>query len=67
LSELQERELAVHKRLNGIGASTREPQPDDTPEKLEEERLAAQEFIDTGMSMTRFHCHSIDTSLQWNL
>ncbi len=51
LAELQERELAVHKRLNGIPATAREPQgPEDTPEKLEEERLAAQEFIDTGMS-----------------
>ncbi|CAA7268547.1 unnamed protein product [Cyclocybe aegerita] len=48
LAALQERELAVHKRLNGIPATTREPQgPEDTPEKLEEERLAAQEFIDT--------------------
>ncbi|PPQ77798.1 hypothetical protein CVT24_005896, partial [Panaeolus cyanescens] len=48
LGELQERELAVHKRLNGIGATTREAQgPEDTPEKLEEERVAAQHFIDT--------------------
>ncbi|KAF9523106.1 SNF2 family DNA-dependent ATPase [Crepidotus variabilis] len=48
LTVLQEREMAVHKRLNGIPATTREPQtPEDTPEKLEEERLAAQEFIDT--------------------
>ncbi|KIM38257.1 hypothetical protein M413DRAFT_447993 [Hebeloma cylindrosporum] len=48
LAELQERELAVHKRLNGINATTREPQgPEDTPEKLEEERLKAQELIDT--------------------
>jgi hypothetical protein len=38
-------------RLNGITATLREPTgPDDTPEKLEEERLAAQDFIDNGMS-----------------
>jgi hypothetical protein len=49
LAELQEREMAVHKRLNGIPAVAREPKgPEDTPEKLEEERLIAQEFIDTG-------------------
>ncbi|KAF8177441.1 SNF2 family N-terminal domain-containing protein [Pholiota molesta] len=48
LAVLQERELAVHKRLNEIPAVAREPAgPEDTPEKLEEERLAAQEFIDT--------------------
>ncbi|KAF9479657.1 SNF2 family DNA-dependent ATPase [Pholiota conissans] len=47
LAVLQERELAVHKRLNEIPAVTREPAgPEDTPEKLEEERIAAQEFID---------------------
>ncbi|KAF8958610.1 hypothetical protein BDZ97DRAFT_1906422 [Flammula alnicola] len=35
-------------RLNGIPAITRESQsPEDPPGKLEEERLAAQEFIDT--------------------
>jgi SWI/SNF-related matrix-associated actin-dependent regulator of chromatin subfamily A member 5 len=49
LAALQERELAVHKRLNGIAAAPREPQgPDDTPEKIEEDRIAAQEFIDNG-------------------
>ncbi|KJA19167.1 hypothetical protein HYPSUDRAFT_144090 [Hypholoma sublateritium FD-334 SS-4] len=48
LTILQERELAVHKRLNGIPAVVREPVgPEDTPEKLEEERITAQEFIDT--------------------
>ncbi|KAF9031921.1 SNF2 family N-terminal domain-containing protein [Panaeolus papilionaceus] len=53
LGELQEREMAVHKRLNGITATTREPQgPEDTPEKLEEERIAAQEFIDTAEPLT---------------
>ncbi|KAF8917277.1 SNF2 family N-terminal domain-containing protein [Mucidula mucida] len=53
LSALQERELAVHKRLNGIGAGMREPQgPDDTPEKLEEEQRLAQEFIDTAEPLT---------------
>jgi len=41
--------MAVHKRLNGILATAREPQgEEDTPEKLEEERLIAQEFIDNG-------------------
>ena len=35
--------------LNGINAITREPQgPEDTPEKLEAERVTAQELIDTG-------------------
>ncbi|PFH46856.1 hypothetical protein AMATHDRAFT_68955 [Amanita thiersii Skay4041] len=48
LAQLQERELAVHKRLNGIVATLRESQgPEDTPDKLEEERRVAQEFIDT--------------------
>ncbi|KAF8167097.1 P-loop containing nucleoside triphosphate hydrolase protein [Crassisporium funariophilum] len=47
LAELQERELAVHKRLNGIPAVAREPAgPEDTPELLEEERVEAQRFID---------------------
>lgn len=36
-------------RLNGIPATVRESQaPEDTPERLEEERVAAQEFIDNG-------------------
>ncbi|KAJ7224436.1 SNF2 family N-terminal domain-containing protein [Mycena pura] len=53
LSVLQERELAVHKRLNGIVATTRDPPgPEDTPERLEEERLAAQEFIDNAEPLT---------------
>ncbi|KAG5641118.1 hypothetical protein DXG03_005971 [Asterophora parasitica] len=53
LSVLQERELAVHKRLNGITATLREPAgPEDTPEKLEAERIAAQEFIDTAEPLT---------------
>ncbi|KAG7446305.1 SNF2 family DNA-dependent ATPase [Guyanagaster necrorhizus] len=52
LAELQERELAVHKRLNGISATLREPSgPEDTPETLEE-RQAAQEFIDTAEPLT---------------
>lgn len=35
-------------RLNGIYAIAREAQaPEDTPEKLEEESIAAEEFIDT--------------------
>ncbi|KAH0831419.1 SNF2 family DNA-dependent ATPase [Lanmaoa asiatica] len=53
LAQLQERELAVFKRLNGIAASARESQgPEDTPEKLEAERAAAQEFIDTAEPLT---------------
>ncbi|KAG2134024.1 SNF2 family N-terminal domain-containing protein [Suillus bovinus] len=52
LAQLQERELAVHKRQNGITATPREPGPDDTPEKLEAERAAAQEFIDTAEPLT---------------
>lgn len=53
LAVLQERELAAHKKLNEIPAIAREPQgPEDTPEKLEEERLAAQEFIDTAEPLT---------------
>ncbi|KAH9485950.1 ISWI chromatin-remodeling complex ATPase ISW2 [Psilocybe cubensis] len=47
LAALQEREMAAHKRLNGIPAVAREPAgPEDTPEVLEAERQAAQEFID---------------------
>ena len=35
--------------MNDIPAVTREPAgPEDTPEKLEEERKEAQEFIDNG-------------------
>jgi len=53
LTELQERELAVYKRLNEIPATLRETQgEDDTPEKLEAEQQAAQEFIDTAESLT---------------
>ena len=38
--------------MNEIPAVAREPQgPEDTPEVLEEERLAAQHFIDTGMCL----------------
>ena len=45
-------------RLNEIPATVREPQgEDDTPEKLEAERLAAQEFIDTGKF--QFGVHTI--------
>jgi len=44
--------MAVHKRLNGISAVAREPQgPEDTSDKLEEERLIAQELIDTGTAL----------------
>ncbi|KAF4567505.1 hypothetical protein EYR40_006508 [Pleurotus pulmonarius] len=53
LAQLQERELAVFKRQNGIVATIREStDPEDTPEKLEEERQAAQEFIDTAEPLT---------------
>ncbi|KAJ7695171.1 P-loop containing nucleoside triphosphate hydrolase protein [Mycena rosella] len=53
LSVLQERELAVHKRLNGIAAAVRESQAaEDTPEILEEERRVAQEFIDNAEPLT---------------
>ncbi|TFK38304.1 P-loop containing nucleoside triphosphate hydrolase protein [Crucibulum laeve] len=53
LTQLQERELAVHKRLNSISATLREPAgEEDTPERLEEERQAAQEFIDTAEPLT---------------
>ena len=41
--------LRSDQRLNNIPATVRESQsPEDTPEKLEAERAAAQEFIDTG-------------------
>ncbi|KAI9508946.1 SNF2 family N-terminal domain-containing protein [Russula earlei] len=53
LAELQERELAAYKRLNEIPATLRDPQgEDDTPEKLEAERQAAQELIDTAEALT---------------
>ncbi|KAI0076817.1 SNF2 family DNA-dependent ATPase [Panus rudis PR-1116 ss-1] len=53
LAELQERELAAFKKANEIPATLPEPQgPEDTPEKLEEERKAAQEFIDNAEPLT---------------
>ncbi|KIK68831.1 hypothetical protein GYMLUDRAFT_236732 [Collybiopsis luxurians FD-317 M1] len=55
LAALQERELAVHKRLNGIPAIVREPTAEDTPETLadlEEERKREQEAIDTAEPLT---------------
>ncbi|KAL6303969.1 SNF2 family DNA-dependent ATPase [Sparassis latifolia] len=53
LAELQEQELAAHKKLNEIPATLREPAgPEDTPEKLEEERQAAQDFIDNAEPLT---------------
>ncbi|KAF9041979.1 slide-domain-containing protein [Hymenopellis radicata] len=65
LSALQERELAVHKRLNGIGAGMREPQgPDDTPEKLEEEQRLAQEFIDTAEPLTEEEISQKETYIE---
>jgi hypothetical protein len=43
-------------RLNEILATIREPQgEDDTPEKLEAERQAAQDFIDTGNTTLGAH------------
>ncbi|KAG1729586.1 SNF2 family N-terminal domain-containing protein [Suillus lakei] len=53
LAQLQERELRCAQGMqNGITATLREPGPDDTPEKLEAERAAAQEFIDTAEPLT---------------
>jgi SWI/SNF-related matrix-associated actin-dependent regulator of chromatin subfamily A member 5 len=34
--------------MNDIAATAREPGPDETPEMVEAERQAAQEFIDNG-------------------
>ncbi|KAF5389355.1 hypothetical protein D9757_004385 [Collybiopsis confluens] len=55
LAALQERELAVHKRLNGIPATVRDPTAEDTAEtlaELEEERKSEQEAIDTAEPLT---------------
>ncbi|KAK7686498.1 hypothetical protein QCA50_010096 [Cerrena zonata] len=53
LAELQERELAAFKNANDIPATLREPAgPEDTPEKLEEERKVAQELIDNAEPLT---------------
>ncbi|KAI0931115.1 hypothetical protein AcW1_001399 [Taiwanofungus camphoratus] len=53
LAELQEQELAAHKKTNDIPATLREPAgPEDTPEKLEAERQAAQELIDNAEPLT---------------
>ena len=49
LAELKEQEMAAHKRMNDIPAVVRDPaSEEDTADKLEEERKAAQEFIDNG-------------------
>ncbi|KZV70252.1 hypothetical protein PENSPDRAFT_743561 [Peniophora sp. CONT] len=62
LAELQEREMAAHKRLNDIIAVPREPQGDeDTPDKLEEERKAEQEFIDNAEPLTEEELAEKDT------
>lgn len=46
---------SIVQRQNGIVATIREStDPEDTPEKLEEERQAAQEFIDTGKLLCAF-------------
>lgn len=42
------RSQSLWQRLNDIPATAREAGPDDTPESLEAERQAAQEFIDNG-------------------
>ncbi|KAJ3740548.1 SNF2 family N-terminal domain-containing protein [Lentinula detonsa] len=55
LAALQERELAVHKRLNGITATVRETTNEDTADtiaELEAERQKEQEFIDTAEPLT---------------
>ncbi|KAJ3797441.1 SNF2 family DNA-dependent ATPase [Lentinula aff. detonsa] len=55
LAALQERELAVHKRLNGITATVRETTSEDTADtiaELEAERQKEQEFIDTAEPLT---------------
>ena len=43
---------STSQRLNGIQATPREALPDDTPEKIEEEREAAQKFIDEAEPLT---------------
>ncbi|EED77797.1 predicted protein [Postia placenta Mad-698-R] len=56
LAELQKQELAAHKRANDIPATLREPGgPEDTPEKLEAERLAAQQSIDIDQSVVAYY------------
>ncbi|PIL31136.1 transcription factor [Ganoderma sinense ZZ0214-1] len=53
LAELQEQEMAAHKRMNDIPAAVRDPSSeDDTADKLEEERKAAQDFIDNAEPLT---------------
>ncbi|TFY66698.1 hypothetical protein EVG20_g4392 [Dentipellis fragilis] len=53
LVDLQERELAAWKRANDISATPRESTgSDDTPEKIEADRLAAQEVIDNAEPLT---------------
>ncbi|KIP04329.1 hypothetical protein PHLGIDRAFT_76114 [Phlebiopsis gigantea 11061_1 CR5-6] len=53
LAELQDRELAYHKKINEIPATVGEAQgPEDTPEALEEERRLAQEVIDNAEPLT---------------
>ncbi|EED82663.1 predicted protein [Postia placenta Mad-698-R] len=56
LAELQKQELAAYKRANDIPAILREPGgPEDTPEKLEAERLAAQQSIDNDQSVVAYY------------
>ncbi|KAL0956462.1 hypothetical protein HGRIS_002608 [Hohenbuehelia grisea] len=65
LAQLQERELAVHKRLNAINATLREPVgPEDTPEVLEAERHEAQEFIDTADPLTEEEMEQKDAYIE---
>jgi SWI/SNF-related matrix-associated actin-dependent regulator of chromatin subfamily A member 5 len=39
--------FVARQRINGVTVTLREPQPEATPEKLDEEREATQLFIDT--------------------
>ncbi|KAJ4475673.1 SNF2 family N-terminal domain-containing protein [Lentinula aciculospora] len=67
LSALQERELAVHKRLNGIPATVREPTAEDTAEtlaELEVERQKEQDFIDTAEPLTEEEIAQKDAYLE---
>lgn len=53
LAELQEKEIAYYKKTNEIPATVEESQgPEDTPEKLEEDRRIAQEIIDNAEPLT---------------
>ncbi|KAF8886753.1 SNF2 family DNA-dependent ATPase [Infundibulicybe gibba] len=54
----------VHK-TQWYSATLREPQgPEDTPEKLEEERIASQEFIDTAEPLTEAEVEEKDSYIE---